>query len=207
MIRKQFHLETDHKPLVALLGQKGLDELPLRIQRFRMRLLHFDYKTTHVPGKSLFTADALSRKPVSVPSKDDEVLELETTTYETVQLQSLPAGEEMIQKIKEEQDTDATCRQVKIYARSSWPPKAQLKGEVKLYAGLQQEMSVNEGLLLRGTRIVIPSTMRAEILDKLHSGHQGVVKTRERAKGSVWWPRLSTQIEELVLRCPVCTKE
>ena len=195
-------METEHKPLVPLLGQKGLDELPLRIQRFRMRLLHFDYTISHVPGKSLFAADALSRKPVSIPSKDDEVLELETTVYEIVQLQSLSAGE-MTQKIKEEQDTDAICRQVKIYARSIWPPKAQLKGKVKLYAGLQQEMSVNEGLLLRGTTIVIPSTMSAEILDKLHSGHQGVVKTREIAKESVWWPRLSTQVEELVFRCPV----
>ena len=98
---------------------------------------------------------------------------------------------------------DATCRQVKISHRSSWPPKAQLKGKG---TGLQQEMSVNEGLLLRGTRIVI-LILRAEILDKLHSGHQGVVKTGERAKGSVWWLRLSTQIEELVLRCPVCTKK
>ena len=69
-------------------------------------------------------------------------------------------------------------------AKSSWPPKAQLKGEVKLYTGLQQEMSVNEALLLRDTRIVIPSTMRAEFLDKFNSGDQGVVKTRERAKGS-----------------------
>ena len=117
LIGKQFHLqlETDHKPLVPLLGQKGLNELPLHIQRFRMRLLHFNYTITHVPGKSLY-----------------------------------------IQKIKEEQDTDATCHQVKIYARSSWPPKAQLKGEVKLYAGLQQKMSISEGLLLRGMRIVIP---------------------------------------------------
>ena len=79
-----------------------------------MRQLHFNYTIAQVPGKSLFTADALSRKPVSVPSKDDEVPDLETTAYETVRFQSLPAGEEVIQKIKEEQDTDATCRQVKM---------------------------------------------------------------------------------------------
>ena len=41
LIGKTFHIETDHKPLVSLLGQKTLDELPPRIQRFRMRLMRF----------------------------------------------------------------------------------------------------------------------------------------------------------------------
>ena len=35
----KFHVQTDHKPLVPLLSTKGLDELPLRVQRFRMRLM------------------------------------------------------------------------------------------------------------------------------------------------------------------------
>ena len=34
-----FHVETDHKPLVPLFSSNNLDELPLRVQRFRMRLM------------------------------------------------------------------------------------------------------------------------------------------------------------------------
>ena len=37
LIGIQFHIQTDHKPLVPLLGYKNLDELPIRVQRFRMR--------------------------------------------------------------------------------------------------------------------------------------------------------------------------
>ena len=60
---KQFHIETDHKPLVPLLGTKQLDNLPPRILRFRLCLMRFDYTIWHVPGKLLYTADTLSRSP------------------------------------------------------------------------------------------------------------------------------------------------
>ena len=61
LIGKRFHVETDHKPLVPILGSKNLEEMSPRIQRLGMRLLRFDFTVSHVPGKSLITADALSR--------------------------------------------------------------------------------------------------------------------------------------------------
>lgn len=45
------------------------------------------------------------------------------------------------------------------------------------------------------------------MLEKIHEGHQGIVKCCKRAKQSVWWPGLSSQIGELVLRCTACIKE
>ncbi len=61
----RFHIETDHKPLVSLFSRKLLDELLVRVQRFRMRLMRFSFSVSHVPGKDLAIADALSRAPVS----------------------------------------------------------------------------------------------------------------------------------------------
>ena len=48
--------------------------------------------------------------------------------------------------------------------------------------------------------------MRLEILDKIHTCHQGITKCRERARQSVWWPGLSRQLEELVKNCITCVK-
>ena len=59
LIGLHFCVETDHKPLVPLFSQKLLDELPIRIQRFRMRMMRFSFSICHVPGKELATADAL----------------------------------------------------------------------------------------------------------------------------------------------------
>ena len=60
IIGKHFSLETDHKPQVSLLGGKAISDLPPRFQRFRMRPLRFDYDILYIPGKELYTPDALS---------------------------------------------------------------------------------------------------------------------------------------------------
>ena len=49
--------------------------------------------------------------------------------------------------------------------------------------------------------------MQDEMLKKTHEGHQGIVKCRERAKSSVWWPGLSSKIEEMVQSCETCIKK
>ena len=66
LIGGKFSIETDHKPLVPLLSTKHFNSLPPRILRFRLRLDRFDYTIHHVPKKELYTADALSRAPISV---------------------------------------------------------------------------------------------------------------------------------------------
>ena len=58
---KQIAIETDHKLLVPLLSTKHLDAVPPRVLRFHLRLIRFAYSISHVPGKELNTADALSR--------------------------------------------------------------------------------------------------------------------------------------------------
>ena len=57
----QFHIEIDHKPLVPLLSTKHLEELPIRIQCFKMCLIYFLFIVSHVPDKLLITSDTLSR--------------------------------------------------------------------------------------------------------------------------------------------------
>ena len=65
LIGLKFHIHTDHKPLVPLFSTKRLDELPLRVQRFRLRMLRYHFTISHIPGKDLVIADMLSRAPTS----------------------------------------------------------------------------------------------------------------------------------------------
>ena len=65
LVRLTFIIETDHKPLVPLFSYKNLDELPLRVQRFRMRMMRLSFSIHHVPGRNLTVApNALSRAPL-----------------------------------------------------------------------------------------------------------------------------------------------
>ena len=72
VLGKEFLIETDHKPLVPLLGSKCLQDMPPRIQRFRMRLMRYSYQIVHVPGKDLTTADTLSKAPLHRSLTKDE---------------------------------------------------------------------------------------------------------------------------------------
>ena len=123
LIGLTFQIRTDHQPLVPLFSSKCLDELPFRIQRFRMRMMRFDFNIAHIPGKDLATADALSRAPVSTPTENDQQKNDETQAYIDAVYSSLPATEKCIEEIKEQQQEDEVCRQLKAYCKHGWPAK------------------------------------------------------------------------------------
>ena len=75
-----------------------------------------------------------------------------------------------------------------------WPDKFHLHDAIKPYWAVRGELSVVYGLLLKASRIMVPSTMRLQVPDKVHEGHQGIVKSCKRAKTSVWWPGLSCKV-------------
>lgn len=209
LIGRHFSLETDHKPLVSLLGQQALTELPPRIQRFRLRLMRYSYSITHTPGKALFTADTLSRAPViqDPDSKATEELLADTNIYVDEIINSLPASPMYITQLKEQLKTDSICSEVMSFCQRGWPDYSHLTGPIKMYWPHRDTLTVYDELLLKGTRLVIPTTMRNSVLAALHEGHQGMSRCRERARETVWWPGLSSQINELVKNCAICIKE
>ena len=109
--------------------------------------------------------------------------------------------------IREQQDADETSYQLKQFCRNGWPPKHKLKGDIKKFWAVSSELSVEDGLLLRGSRLVIPTSMQAEILHKLHLGHLGITKCRERACSAVWWPGITSQLQDKIEQCSICNKQ
>ena len=56
------------------------------------------------------------------------------------------------------------------------------------------------------SRIVVPPPLRQEMLEKIHGSHQGINKCRERARQSVSWPGVSSELRDIVQNCPECCK-
>lgn len=206
ILGRPFELETDHKPLVSLLGGKALDDLPPRIQRFRMRLLRYDYTVNHVPGKSLWTADTLSRAPLRATHTDATLLE-DTNIYVDSVISNIPVSGDYLSSLREHLKADSTCTALMQYCTDGWPDKSRLQGELRHYWADRAVLTVHDGLLLWGTRLVIPSALQGDVLQKLHEGHLGVTKCRGRAKQTVWWPGLGSQLNDMVLNCRTCIQE
>ena len=94
------------------------------------------------------------------------------------------------------------------YCQSEWPRKKTLPPEIRPYHAVASELCVEDGLLMRSTgRIVIPASLRQQVLNQIHTGHQGIHKCREHAHEAVWWPGLSAQLDEMVHRCQECQQQ
>ena len=66
------------------------------------------------------------------------------------------------------------------------------------------EVTVVNGLILKGHKLVIPSCVRPKMLELLHQGHFGTEKTLNRARDKMFWPGISAEITDMVLNCSVC---
>ena len=149
-------------------------------------------------------ADALSRAPVFPPDSNSMEFVQEVESFVQVMVTALQAKVERLQQYRDAQQTDRVCSKLLTYCKTGWPDKQHLPSEMKLYWEYWGELTVVDDLLLCDHRIVVPVTLQAQTLDKLHQGHQGIQRCRARARKAVWWPQISNHIEHMIQSCPEC---
>ena len=83
-----------------------------------------------------------------------------------------------------------------------WPNNSKhVPKAIRSYWSCRDELSVDDGLVIKGDRIIIPEAMREEALQKIHAGHQGIKTCKLRAKTFIFWPGISNDIEPRVSTC------
>ena len=83
-------------------------------------------------------------------------------------------------------------------------PETDLSPEFKPYRSRRQELSILDGCVLWGSRVVVPPQGRKAALDELHETHPGSSKMKALARSYIWWPKMDQEIEDLVKRCSIC---
>ena len=126
--------------------------------------------------------------------------------YIQMAVQSLPAKESRLEEVRQHQQHVRVCKLIVTYCRDGWPRQSNVYISAQPFYSVAGEISVQEGLLMRGSRVVISSDLQAEVLTQLHSSHQGISKSRLRARQYVWWPGMSTDLEKVVRSCSECAK-
>ena len=154
-----------------------------------MRMMRFSYTISHVPGKSLCTADALSQTPLVRPLNYEETkLETEVKAFVDSIVKYLLTTENRLEELRSQQQQDEVTKQLMSYCTEGWPEKSHLPGPLQPYWPGKDELNVQQELLMKGNRIGIPLSMQLDVLDRIRETHQGIAKCRERDKASVWWP-------------------
>ena len=179
-----FTILSDHKPLQHLFREtSGIPILAsARIQRWALILGAYDYTIQYKPGTTHANADAFSRLPLpgfprTVPIPGETTLTLNMleslpVTADQIQknmLESLPVTADQIQKWT---SRDPTLSKVRLLLSSGWEKTDQ--PDLALYQQRQTELSLHNGCILWGSRVVVPPPGRERILDELHEGHPGI---------------------------------
>ena len=194
-------VESDHKPLESIL-RKPLHQAPARLQRMIMSIQKYPITVQYKAGKHLFVADTLSRAPLP-----DKACDLEFSQYDINVLQTLPVSESKLTTIKEKTAEDQSLKDLMTAVHTGWPAnKADVPPGAKPYWNYRDEISSQNGILLKGERVIIPTCLRPEMLQIIHSSHLGIEKCKRRARDVLYWPGMSAQIEDTVSSCTICSK-
>ena len=82
--------------------------------------------------------------------------------------------------------------------------RRQLPEQCRRYWNIHRHLSLDDGLIVYGCRLLIPPTMHNQILTNLHEAHQGALRTKQCARLMVYWPGLDNDIDNVILACQQC---
>ena len=191
------HVVTDHKPLVAI-ASKPLSNAPKRLQNMLLRAQLYNVQLRYEPGTSIPVADALSRAPLNNPGSVEESDTINNLTY-------CPVKERQCDEIRQA-SSDEEMIKLKETIMTGWPThKDQVPVEIRAFFPYRDELTVQDGLVIRGQRLVIPKSLRRKMTTKCHAGHLGINASLRRARDTIFWPGMSTEVRDFVETCGICS--
>ena len=108
-------------------------------------------------------------------------------------------------KIKHVTENDPDLQTLSQYIQDGFPAnRSDCAESVQAYFGFREELAIVNGLIVKGHQVVIPSQLLDEALKLLHSSHMGIVKTKDRARTSFFWPSINQDIESRLSECHPC---
>ena len=192
---------TDHKPLIAI-SKKSLVSAPPRLQCLLLRLANYNVKLQWIPGKEMIFSNHLSCNIVAGDSSNKPTCEGLDLRIHDVYLNA--SGDKCL-SLAAETDKDPIMQALKHQIIKGGPHiRSECGKNLQDFWNYRDELSVLDGLILKGSCIVVPESCRDEIIDQLHEGHFGIDRTKLHARDSVYWP--SVNKDSVLLKLVICAK-
>lgn len=180
MCGRTFLLVTDHRPLLSIFGPKT--QLPsfvaTRLHHWALYLSQFQYEVVYRKSVDHGNADALSRL-LPLPHRPTSAITAEDATVNflaTQQLEILPVTAVKIRQATSRDPVLAKVQQLILYG---WPPKLRDEDNtLQPFFTRRHELTIIQGVIMWGIRVVIPSSLQQKILQQLHECHFGIVKMK-----------------------------
>ena len=157
----------------------------------------YDMKIEYKPGSEMLLADALSRCPARYSQEIKLDLHVDYIAFTSAWIETL----------RETTCEDPVLSTVYQLVQHGWPKeRRRVPNVAKYYWDFRDELSTDEGLLLKGPSLIIPAALRENYLQHLHEGHLSASKMITNAKQHTFWPGIEADITDYTRRCQVYIK-
>ena len=195
-----FTLETNQKPLETILA-KSLTEATPQLQQLLICTFPYDFTVGYIKGSNNQLAACLSRLGCQ-----KDMIELPKLKIHAITKQ-LHATSDRLNQFYTETALDEEMALLKYIVQTGWPHEIHdIPKEIQPYWTFQEQITIEDGLLLKGTCIIVPQTLHKEMIQLLHTGHLRLEKCLNRAKQSMYWPGLCDELKDLITNCTKCLK-
>ncbi|XP_061167547.1 uncharacterized protein K02A2.6-like [Saccostrea echinata] len=201
---REITLITDHQPLVSVFNpKKGISVTSTaRMQRHAIFLSGYTNNIEYRNTKRHTNAVGLSRIP-----QEKEGLEAKDLT-DVADMFTLSQMEQIScithQEIRRETSRDKILS--KVYDCIVNGCTENEDPNLNAYFSRRNELTVSQGCVMWGCRVIIPQRFQKRVLEMFHSAHPGIVRMKLLTRSYVWWPGIDLEIEKLVKSCSGCQK-
>ena len=205
---KEFTLETDQKPLVSIYKKHMIDISP-RVQRLIVRSFpYLPFKVVYEKGTDIPVANALSHVTPMDPKNNIQLPIIAVNMITTQILMSVePQGSfsNKLDQLRKSTTQDKQLTRLKGYISTGFPcDKKNLPRDLHEFWPHKEMLSIKSRLITYGNRIIVPKEMRPEMVQYVHEGHQGKERCLLRARNTVFWPKITYNVQQLIETCIIC---
>ena len=110
-----------------------------------------------------------------------------------------------LDRIRKSTLQDDQLNRLSRYIAEGFPSdKSNLPEDLQQFLDYRDLLSIESGLITQGNQVIVPKEMREETLQYIHEGHQGKECCLLRAKDTVFWPKITLDVQCMIEKCAIC---
>lgn len=191
LFARHFTIQTDHKLLHYIFVETAglLKMAAARLILWSIILSGFRYSVEYKPSRFNTVPDCLSRlllptsTSAAVPPEDDNgVQKIYCLLLQNCVLTLCIIANRTCE--------DPVLKQVFQYICTEWPEKHKLPTTLVTFLSKYDAIYLQKNILMWHNCIIVSSSLREAVLNKLQEGHAGIVAAKSLARFTVWWPNI-----------------
>uniref|UniRef100_A0A915J851 RNA-directed DNA polymerase n=1 Tax=Romanomermis culicivorax TaxID=13658 RepID=A0A915J851_ROMCU len=96
---------------------------------------------------------------------------------------------------------EVLCFMIKLVNECGWKANHRQDRYLAPYYVAQNNLAVDQGFLLKADRIVVPSKLHRQLMNKAQEGHPGIIRAKIKLREMYWWSGFAAHIEETIGHC------